>query len=523
MEATTASPQPPGRSAALEFSRPRAVALAAACALVILAVTGVINAALFRQPDTIKYIVTVTGSIFVALLVTVQAPLRVIVGVAILVAPFDFVVTFVNIQVTPLLAVDVLAVLVWLPRARTPGLAALRPMVVLFPLLLLPALLRSNGVAVWSLWLAVTVVTGCMAFVVAREPGGPAFIATMLALSALVQAALAIWEHRTGHRLNLYGTSGRASYGSEYYFTLGSYDRPPGAAPDPIGLGQILALCIPMTVALAVSIRRWPGVIVALGVAGVSVIALLLSLSRMSTVGAAVGLVVVVLLLPERVILSRGPAIAAMVALVAVVGLALGGRTLTQRLESILNPTASHVSTAPGDLSRQRIWQAAIRTAEANFVTGVGFGNVPSQLPKHGVPLAPNGHAHNTYLQFFDEGGLLGLVAILGTLAAACRDLVRGFSRHRIWVAGAAGSLIATMLAWLTDVEVRYVQVSGMVAVLLGLIAALGLRESRSPPEERLASAGVPTPVDGSGNRQRPALAYSGTMAAAPASGRPYE
>jgi hypothetical protein len=63
------------------------------------------------------------------------------------------------------------------------------------------------------------------------------------------------------------------------------------------------------------------------------------------------------------------------------------------------------------------------------------------------------------------------------------RGRARGFVAQRVWTAGAAGSLVATLIAWSTDVEVRYVQVSAMVAVLLGLVAALAVKQERPSAE----------------------------------------
>jgi O-Antigen ligase len=475
-----------GSTTAEVFSRVRLTVFVAGCVLAVLAVSGVLNAALFTEPSTIKYAVTVAASVLVALLAITQAPLRALCGLAIVVAPFAFDKVFEGLHITLLLVVDVLAVLVWIPRSSVRGTSALRPLAFVFPLLLLPALASSDGVGTWVVWLAVTVVTGCLAFVVAREPGGPLFVASMLAVSAVVQAALAVWEFTSGHRLDLYASPGSASY-DQYFFTFGQFNRPAGALPDPIGLGQVLALCIPMMVALAVALRRWQGAIAVLGGTALASVALLLSFSRMSMVGAAIGLVVTMLLLPRRALLRRGGAVAAMVVFATVLALSLGGKSLSQRIDSIFHPTASHVSTASGDLTREQIWHAAIKTAEANLLAGVGLGNVARHLPRYGVPSNPASHAHDTYLQFFAEGGVLALLGLLGLLGAAVVDLFRGFASNRIWVAGAAGSLVATMLAWVTDVEVRYLQVSAMVAVLLGLIAALGFKE-RHPVEPRQRS-----------------------------------
>jgi O-antigen ligase len=208
-------------------------------------------------------------------------------------------------------------------------------------------------------------------------------------------------------------------------------------------------------------------------VAGVAALGLVLSLSRMSIIGGLAGLLVALLLLPGTVRLRTSAGVVAMVALVVVLGLGFGGSGLRTRIASTFDPTAAHVSTAQGDLKRVAIWDAAIKTGEHHLVTGVGVGNITRYLPQYGVPVAVAAHAHDTYLQFFGEGGLLGLLALLGLIGASFTDLFRAFAHNRLWVAGAAGALIATLIAWTTDVEVRYVQVSAMVAVLMGLIAAL--------------------------------------------------
>jgi len=207
-----------GSTAAEGFSRTRLAVFIGGCLLVILSVSGILNAALFTDPSTIKYVVTVALGALVALLAMARAPLRVLVGLAIVVAPFAFDKVFEGLHISVLLVLDVIAVMVWIPRARVRATSALRPMAVIFPLLLLPALVRSDGVGTWVVWLTVTVVTGCLVFIVAREPGGPMFVASMLALSGVIQAALALWEFKSGHRLNLSGTPGSASY-VQYFFT----------------------------------------------------------------------------------------------------------------------------------------------------------------------------------------------------------------------------------------------------------------------------------------------------------------
>jgi glycosyltransferase involved in cell wall biosynthesis len=222
--------------------------------------------------------------------------------------------------------------------------------------------------------------------------------------------------------------------------------------------------------------RQWQASAAVLSLAGVAATALVLSLSRMSMIGATFGIAVVVMLLPRHRKLRTGWMLVAMLLAVTVVALATNGQAVSRRVSSIFNPISVHVYTAPGDLTRQRIWSAALKTGEANLVGGVGFGNVAAYLPKYGVPVTSSAHAHDTYLQFFAEGGILGMLGLLAVIGAAAVDLRRGYAANRVWAAGAAGAVLATLISWITDVEVRYVPVSAMVAILLGLIAAMAAR-----------------------------------------------
>lgn len=444
----------------------------------VLAASGVLVTKVFHQPSTIKYTVTVIGFGLIVFMATVRAPLRWLVGMAILVAPIDSVITVQGAQLTPLLAVDVLGALVALPRFGT-GRTALGPMVAVFPLLLLPGIAQAASPGGWIVWAAVTLTTGWLAFEVAREPGGVRFVVTMLVVSALIQAVIAIWESKTKHQIYLYGNSGTVAVAGEDFFQYGNLIRPEGTLPDPIGLGQFLALCLPLIIVYAASMKRYLFTFGVVCVAGVVALALSLSLSRMSIVGGGVGLLLTLLLIPGRRRWRAFVAVAAVGGLVTVLVLSLGGKSLTARFSSILNPTAAHVSTAAGDLQREQIWHAALRIAEAHALTGVGLGNVTSYLPKYGVPVTGAANAQNTPLQFFAEGGILGLVAVLAVVLAAFTDLAHGFRGERLWAAGCFGALIATLITWSTDVEVRYVQISGTVAILMGLIAAIRLTAVR--------------------------------------------
>jgi len=449
-----------------------------------LAASGLLATKVFHQPTTIKYVVTVVGFCLLALLTTVRSPLKLLVGLAILVAPIRAVFTFQDAQVTPLLAVDLLALLVALPRfgsART----ALRPMSIVFGLLLLPAVAGATSPGSWVVWLLATIATGWLTFIVAREPGGPAFVVSMLVVSALIQSVIAIWEFKTKHQLFLYSASGSTATSDEAFFHYANLIRPSGTLPDPIGLGQVLALYLPMIVAYAASMRRLSRGLLVLCVGGVTALGLALSLSRMSLVGGLVGTLLTLLLLPRGRRLTTGGGVLVIGVAVGAIALSFGGSELQARVNSIFDPTASHVRTASGDIQREQIWHAALRVGEHNAVTGVGLGNITTALPKYGVPVNAAANAQNTFLQFFGEGGLVALLALIGVLVAALTDLGRSFRRERLWAAGAVGSLVATVVTWSTDVEVRYVQISATVAILLALIAALSdsaAAPAKTPP-----------------------------------------
>lgn len=452
----------------------RCVVLIVGCLGLLAAASGLLAERLFHQPTTIKYAATVIAFLLLVVLAMSRHPLRLVVGLAILVGPINAVFKVQGTEISPLLAVDILGAVIATPR-YVRGRTAVRTCVPISVTLLLPGILISASPGSWLVWLSVTVVTGWLAFLVACEPSGFRFVVGMLIFSAFLQSGLAFWEFTTKHQLYLYSTAGSVSAGDQTFFQYGSVVRPQGTFPDPIGLGQFLALCLPLGVALAASFKRRMHSILAIVVVGVMGLALILSLSRLSIVGGGVGLFLVLALLPPG---KRGfiAAVTIVVAVAAIgVGFSAGGQSLRTRLQSILNPTGSHVATHTGDIERVELWRGAIKIGETHLLAGVGLGNFADAVPRYGVPAVAGEEAQNTPLQYFAEAGLPGLIAILLPVCAAFRDLYRSMRGSRIWTAGLFSALIATLLTWSTDVAVRYVQLSGMVAVLFGLIIATRL------------------------------------------------
>ena len=420
------------------------------CLLAALAATGKLTPTVFLiSPSFAKYIVLVCGPTLLVLLATARMPMRVLVGAAILAAPFDFVMTFHGQQISPFM--------VALPRPRSWPRGRCEPSP--------PAGgqgVAGGGAAAGACHRRI-VEHGQLHLVAGRDrpyrvarvrrgaakPGGITFVLIMIVASVAIQGALAFYEYRSGHQLNLYSSSGVTTLGSNYYFSYGVGKRYSGATPDPIALGNVLALGLPLTICLAVLTRQWWVRVLMAAVACVSTLALVLSLSRMSWIGGAVGIVVCLVLLPRAAAFRRRSRLWRWRVIVIALGLSLGGSELRTRFTSALNPTSvqsSYSTTAEGDQLRVRLVVRTIKTAEAQPLTGTGFGNLVPALNEHGVSVPPAAHAQSWYLQLLGEAGSSEAAALLCWLVAAIRDLWTGFGRYRVLAVGMAGVFVATLI-----------------------------------------------------------------------------
>ncbi len=471
---------PAGRRAAMAPS-PAQVRLAVGLLLTLAAVigaAGITEHMLFRQPTNLKYLLTVAAPLLLLAAVSVEQPLRVLMPAIVLAAPFGgFVMTFRGIHVsllTLLLLAAVTATILSEPAARTPSWTGAAAAIAV--LLLIVPISSGSGGSTAATVLATLVATGWVAARTARLEGGLRLVLGALIASAALQAVIAIWEFRTGLRLNLYSSAGSQAFGSDYYFQFGGKNRPTGSFYDPISLGNVLALSCPVALALALASPRAAIRIVAAGAALITGIALALTLSRMSWIGAVVGLVVALLLMPGR---GRRAAIVpalGAVALIVVIALGSGHSALTTRFASIFDPTAQTVSTAQGDRERVMDWQVALSTGAAHPIFGVGFGDLLPYLENRVPQTTATSHAQSTYLQLFAEAGAAGAIALLLVLGGLARDLAAGLRRERLLAAGMAGGLAALLITWLTDYTIRYVPVAAIFAVLFGAIAARARR-----------------------------------------------
>jgi O-antigen ligase len=300
--------------------------------------------------------------------------------------------------------------------------------------------------------------------------------------SAVLQAALAIWEFQTGRTLNLF-TSTQSNFASGYFFSYGASNRPMGSYADPISLGNVLAIALPLTTVAGLAYRRsqkggagtgWAVPVVVMAAGMFIGLGLVLTFSRMSWVAALAGLALAALLRPKGARARLAGGMLLLGGLAIVIAVAAAGPALGTRYDSIFHPTAANVATANGDRTRQQLWKAALDVAVAHPVAGVGFDKLAPELAAHVADVSILSHAHSTYLQVAAEGGLvLGVGALILFALALGRDL-RNALRTSPLAAGLAGSILALAICWTTDYTIRYEAVAASVAPLIGLIAAGG-------------------------------------------------
>jgi O-antigen ligase len=456
----------------------RALVVVGAIVATVLGACGITTRALFTETSDIKYLVSVMAPVIAAFVALAADPLRLLFALAVVVAPFTFVTGIGGVALSPLIVVLAAAlVVVALSLERGRGHTATGLCVLAALALLTGPVVLSRAPATYALWLGVLATCGWLAFQIAQEPGGLRLVLGLVVASAGVQAVLAIWEAKTGQRLNLYDVSGQSAVSSQDFFNFEREKRPSGAMPDPISLGNVLALACPLVVALANETRSRLAALALLGAAGLICVGVAFTLSRMSWIGAAVGVLVTLVLLPPPARVRSGIAVVCVLALVAQFAVAFGGTALHDRFASIQAPTSRVNRTSGGDQIRLGLWRAAVGVAEADPVFGTGYGRLVPELAKRTDGVAPRGHAHSVYLQFLAEAGIAGALALLLVIAGVVRDLWQGLKDHRdgdlrLLTAGIAGSVACILVVWITDYNIRYTQVGAIVAVVFGAAAA---------------------------------------------------
>jgi len=132
-------------------------------------------------------------------------------------------------------------------------------------------------------------------------------------------------------------------------------------------------------------------------------------------------------------------------------------------------------------LERLAHWQAGIRMFNGAPWLGIGIGNYGVVYPSFALPhwYDPLGHAHNLYINFLAETGILGTVAFLAFWASAATLAYRTAQNPDPFVRSLALGLLGTV-AYLTlhnlfdNLFVQHLQLQ--LALLLGAVVALRIQ-----------------------------------------------
>jgi len=205
--------------------------------------------------------------------------------------------------------------------------------------------------------------------------------------------------------------------------------------PDYFGLKLLVP--IPLAIAAFLAARSWWGRLLSFCALAITVLALLLTMSR----AALISLLVVILVFLVRLRLYRR-----LLPVVALASLLLAAMPATffQRIRE---------ASETGGAGRLDIWKAGFEMFKHYPWVGAGLGNFiivyqefAGFSPKfHGFMRAP----HNMYLNILVDLGLLGLAVFLSAIVAQVRD-VRQSTKHsqgsKVWVVAGEASLYGLLV-----------------------------------------------------------------------------
>lgn len=210
---------------------------------------------------------------------------------------------------------------------------------------------------------------------------------------------------------------------------------------------------------------------------GVLLLALLMTMSRGGWLGIFVAAFVFVLIVDKRLLVLAIP-----IVLIAVPFLP---KSILQRFISIGSNVDSSI------LYRTKIYQITANIIKDNFINGVGFGYIPfKQVYETYIRTMPIYHAHNTFLEIFAEGGIIGLLVFLILIFSLIKNglcyLTKSSDKYIKYLgAGAMASLFGILANGMTEHILYMPRIIFTFWILVGLIICL-IRLSKDSNKEEL-------------------------------------
>jgi O-antigen ligase len=240
-----------------------------------------------------------------------------------------------------------------------------------------------------------------------------------------------------------------------------AFPRIAGALEGPNQLAGYLDVALPVLVARAL-VHRDRALLLVIALAAVTDV---LTISRAGIVGAALGVLVVMLVL--RPFSSTAWRFAGGAALLVAVGIFIALRAgVPAGYFSLDQATSSSDHLA----NRGQLFRAAIALWETSPAVGVGAGNYELDLDQvglHGVRT----HANSIYLQSLAEGGVVGLAATVALFAVTIVTLARSGVRRPL-VVGALGATVALASHQVLDDLFFFPKVASAYWLVVGVAVA---------------------------------------------------
>lgn len=266
-------------------------------------------------------------------------------------------------------------------------------------------------------------------------------------------------------------------------------NRATGFFGQPNELGAYTAVLVILAAALYFSLPYGsPARVLPAVCAVTSAAALVVSLSRSSWIGFALGLAVLLVMAPA----VRRPVAQGFAGLAVGLGVVVAARPSHPLVSIVAERAASIVDGGrnPYD-DRPAIWQEALRQVAARPYLGSGPGGYPvlaARTPSQVTTVAPD-HAHDLVLTVAAEQGLVGVgllvAAVLVAAFAVARALHRCDAVDRVLMSGATAGLATILGQGLLDYPLRNAALETVVWLLLGVlavtVAGAGSSEFRMP------------------------------------------
>lgn len=243
---------------------------------------------------------------------------------------------------------------------------------------------------------------------------------------------------------------------------------------NPNAFAEVLALLIPLAVALLLCSKSLWGKLGALCACGVGVAAIGMTYGRASWIGLVVAMFVFVFFWNRKLI----PALIVL----GLMCVPLLPDTIFNRILSIFNLNDTSTS------SRFPLYAAALEMIRERPVRGAGLGTdaVRTAIKElnlyHGT--APFVHAHNLYLQIWLETGLIGVISYLAAMVSGVKTAVKAAKLPRcpqdvkLITIGAASAMVGILVNCLADYMWNYPRVMTIFWFVFAVMLS-GIRVAR--------------------------------------------